>query len=100
MQIVLDVIVAGVVAGGVAGAVVLAGRSRSPRHSPGSAAALPISAPPLPAEREERDVVDGLARRGILVRAGTGLGREGALRVTVGTSAENRRFLAALGELI
>jgi histidinol-phosphate aminotransferase len=54
----------------------------------------------LPAEREERDVVDGLARRGILVRAGTGLGREGALRVTVGTPTENRRFLAALGELI
>jgi histidinol-phosphate aminotransferase len=54
----------------------------------------------LPAEREERDVVDGLARRGILVRAGTGLGREGALRVTVGTPAENRRFLAALGELL
>jgi histidinol-phosphate aminotransferase len=54
----------------------------------------------LPAEREERDVVDGLARRGILVRAGTGLGREGALRVTVGTPTENRRFLAALGELL
>jgi histidinol-phosphate aminotransferase len=54
----------------------------------------------LPAEREERDVVDGLARRGILVRAGTGLGREGALRVTVGTPTENRRFLAALGDLL
>jgi histidinol-phosphate aminotransferase len=54
----------------------------------------------LPAEREERDVLDGLARRGVLVRAGSGLGREGALRVTIGTPAENRRFLSALGELL
>jgi histidinol-phosphate aminotransferase len=54
----------------------------------------------LPAECEEREVVEGLARRGILVRAGTGLGREGALRVTVGTPTENRRFLAGLAELI
>ena len=54
----------------------------------------------LPAEREERAVMDGLARRGVLVRSGSALGREGALRVTVGTPAENRRFLAALGELI
>ncbi|MCW3063380.1 MAG: aminotransferase class I/II-fold pyridoxal phosphate-dependent enzyme [Solirubrobacterales bacterium] len=53
----------------------------------------------LPAEREERDVVDGLARRGVLVRAGAALGREGALRVTVGTPTENRRFLSALAEL-
>jgi histidinol-phosphate aminotransferase len=53
----------------------------------------------LPAEREERDVVDGLARRGVLVRSGAALGREGALRVTVGTPTENRRFLAALAEL-
>jgi histidinol-phosphate aminotransferase len=54
----------------------------------------------LPAEREERDVVDGLARAGVLVRAGKALGREGALRVTVGTPAENDRFLEALGDLL
>jgi histidinol-phosphate aminotransferase len=54
----------------------------------------------LPEGVEEPDVVKGLADRKILVRAGTPLGREGALRVTVGTAEENRRFLAALGELV
>jgi histidinol-phosphate aminotransferase len=54
----------------------------------------------LPEDVEERDVVRGLAERNVLVRAGTPLGREGALRVTVGTADENRRFLAALGELL
>ena len=54
----------------------------------------------LPEGVEERDVVRGLAERDVLVRAGTPLGREGALRVTVGTSGENQRFLAALGELL
>jgi histidinol-phosphate aminotransferase len=34
------------------------------------------------------------------VRAGTSLGREGALRVTVGTQADNERFLEALGALL
>ncbi|HEX8104680.1 MAG TPA: histidinol-phosphate transaminase [Solirubrobacteraceae bacterium] len=48
----------------------------------------------------EADVVRGLAERGVLVRAGTSLGREGALRVTVGTERENERFLATLGELL
>ena len=52
-----------------------------------------------PAEAE-REVVQGLAERGVLVRAGTALGRAGALRVTFGTRAENARFLAALGELL
>jgi len=50
--------------------------------------------------REEPDIVRGLAERGVLVRAGTALGREGALRVTVGTAAENERFLEALGALL
>jgi histidinol-phosphate aminotransferase len=50
--------------------------------------------------RSEPDVMRGLADRGILVRAGTSLGREGALRVTVGTQAENERFLEALGALL
>jgi histidinol-phosphate aminotransferase len=36
----------------------------------------------------------------VLVRAGGSLGREGALRVTVGTGPENERFLAALAELL
>ena len=50
--------------------------------------------------RAESDVVRGLAERGVLVRAGTALGREGALRVTVGTQAENERFLEALAALL
>jgi histidinol-phosphate aminotransferase len=50
--------------------------------------------------RSEADVMRGLAERGILVRAGGALGREGALRVTVGTQAENERFIEALGALL
>jgi histidinol-phosphate aminotransferase len=50
--------------------------------------------------RVESEVMQGLAQRGVLVRAGTSLGREGALRVTVGTQAENERFLEALGALL
>jgi histidinol-phosphate/aromatic aminotransferase/cobyric acid decarboxylase-like protein len=34
------------------------------------------------------------------VRAGSALGRPGALRVTVGLEGENERFLAELGALI
>ncbi len=48
----------------------------------------------------EAAVVSGLRERGVLVRAGASLGRPGALRVTVGTDAENARFVAALGELV
>jgi histidinol-phosphate aminotransferase len=54
----------------------------------------------LPEELVEADIVSGLRERGVLVRAGGSLGREGALRVTVGTDRENERFVAALGELI
>jgi histidinol-phosphate aminotransferase len=54
----------------------------------------------LPDADLEGAVVDGLRARGVLVRAGASLGRPGALRVTVGTGAENERFLAALGELL
>jgi histidinol-phosphate aminotransferase len=50
--------------------------------------------------REEAEIMQGLAARGVLVRAGTSLGREGALRVTVGTQAENERFLEALAALL
>ena len=51
------------------------------------------------AEDEPR-IIAGLRERGVLVRAGAALGRPGSLRVTVGTDAENRRFLAAMGELL
>jgi histidinol-phosphate aminotransferase len=50
--------------------------------------------------RDEQEVMRGLADRGILVRAGTALGGEGALRVTYGTPAENERFLQALAEVL
>jgi len=36
----------------------------------------------------------------VLVRAGGSLGRAGALRVTVGSEAENARFLEALAALL
>ena len=51
-------------------------------------------------DRDEAEVVNGLAERGVLVRAGGALGREGALRVTYGTAEENARFLAALAEVL
>jgi histidinol-phosphate aminotransferase len=54
----------------------------------------------LPESVDEGEVVAGLSERGVLVRAGRALGREGALRVTYGTSEQNERFLAALGELL
>jgi len=49
---------------------------------------------------EESDIVRGLSAQGVLVRAGTSLGRPGALRVTVGLEEENERFLSGLGELL
>ena len=51
-------------------------------------------------ERDEDDVVDGLARRGVIVRAGSALGEVGWMRVTYGTRTENDRFLAALDEVL
>ncbi len=51
-------------------------------------------------EREEEAIVDGLAQRGVIVRSGTALGGEGHLRVTLGTRAQNERFLAALDDLL
>jgi len=44
--------------------------------------------------------VDGLARQGVIVRAGVALGERGRLRVTYGTRGENDRFLAALDTLL
>jgi histidinol-phosphate aminotransferase len=49
---------------------------------------------------DEPEVVAGLAERSIAVRPGALLGEAGRLRVSYGTSAENDRFLAALGELL
>jgi histidinol-phosphate aminotransferase len=54
----------------------------------------------LPDETAEQAVIDGLRDRGVLVRSGTALGREGALRVTYGTPRENDRFLAAMAEVL
>jgi histidinol-phosphate aminotransferase len=51
-------------------------------------------------DRNELEIVSGLAERGILVREGSALGLQGALRVTYGTSGENARFLEALAELL
>jgi histidinol-phosphate aminotransferase len=54
----------------------------------------------LPEDADEAGVVRGLAERGVLVRAGKALGREGALRVTFGTPQQNVRFLDALKEVL
>ena len=54
----------------------------------------------LPEDADEAAVVAGLRDRGVLVRAGAALGRDGALRVTYGRPEENRRFLTALGEVL
>jgi histidinol-phosphate aminotransferase len=54
----------------------------------------------LPEEADEAQVIAGLRERGVLVRAGGALGREGALRVTVGTAAEDARFVSALADIL
>ncbi len=54
----------------------------------------------LPERAEEAEVLRGLAERGVIVRAGAALGREGRLRVTVGTDRENERFLGSLSEVL
>jgi histidinol-phosphate aminotransferase len=51
-------------------------------------------------DRDEDQIVDGLAQQGVIVRAGKALGQEGWMRVTYGTRHENDRFLAALDQLI
>jgi histidinol-phosphate aminotransferase len=50
-------------------------------------------------ERDEDEVVDGLAKLGVIVRAGGALGQDGWMRVTYGTRRENDRFLAALDQV-
>ncbi len=52
-------------------------------------------------ERDEAEVMNALAERGVLVRGGAALGSQApALRVTYGTSEENARFLKALAEVL
>jgi histidinol-phosphate aminotransferase len=51
-------------------------------------------------ERDEDEVVDGLAKLGVIVRAGRALGQEGWMRVTYGSRHENVRFLSALDQLV
>ena len=54
----------------------------------------------LPEGIEEAGTARALAEAGVLVRAGTALGREGALRVTVGLEGENERLIEALGPIL
>jgi histidinol-phosphate aminotransferase len=54
----------------------------------------------LPDDAQEPAVIEGLTERGVLVRAGTALGRENTLRVTYGTPEQNARFVAALAETL
>ena len=54
----------------------------------------------LPEPELEAETIAGLRDRGVVVRAGGALGRAGALRVTIGSDAENRRFLSAMGDLV
>ncbi|MGH9132175.1 MAG: histidinol-phosphate transaminase [Acidimicrobiales bacterium] len=54
-----------------------------------------------PLARRGREVWDGLLDRSVLIRdCSSWAGIEGCLRVTVGTPAENTRFLAALDEVL
>ena len=51
-------------------------------------------------DADEAAILDGLRARKVLIRSGAALGRPGWARTTIGTAAENRRFLAALREVI
>jgi histidinol-phosphate aminotransferase len=52
-------------------------------------------------DRDEAQIMDGLAQRGVLVRAGSALGSDTpTLRVTYGLPEENRRFFDALAQLL
>ncbi|MGH2862226.1 MAG: histidinol-phosphate transaminase [Solirubrobacteraceae bacterium] len=53
----------------------------------------------LAEDGQDGPVVEALAARGVVVRAGTALGGPGFARVTLGTAAENERFLGALAEI-
>ena len=49
---------------------------------------------------DEQSIVEGLARQGVIVRAGAALGDPGHLRVTFGTRSENERLLSALDAVL
>lgn len=49
---------------------------------------------------DEQEILDGLRERKVLIRSGKALGREGWARTTIGTSADTRRLLDALRELL
>jgi histidinol-phosphate aminotransferase len=51
-------------------------------------------------DRDEDEIVGGLAERGVIVREGRALGEAGWLRVTYGTRQENDRFLTALDQVL
>jgi histidinol-phosphate aminotransferase len=51
-------------------------------------------------DNDEAEVVRELHRRGVAVRAGTGLGAPGHLRITYGTRPENERLIEALREVL
>jgi histidinol-phosphate aminotransferase len=51
-------------------------------------------------DRDEAEVMRGLAERGVIVRAGSALGQQGWIRVSYGTRQENDRFLAALDQVL
>jgi histidinol-phosphate aminotransferase len=48
----------------------------------------------------ERAILAALQERKVLIRSGGALGREGWARTTIGTPAENRRFLDALRDVL
>ena len=50
--------------------------------------------------RDSREVFDALLRRGVIVRAGAGLGLPRHIRVSVGTPDQNARFITALEEVL
>ncbi len=51
-------------------------------------------------ERDDHQVDEALLDRGVIVRAGTGLGFPNHIRVTVGTPSQVERFIAALAEVL
>jgi histidinol-phosphate aminotransferase len=52
------------------------------------------------ADRDEGEVVAALADDGVIVRPGTPLGGPGNIRVSYGTTEQNRRFLDALAQAL
>ncbi|MNW05573.1 Histidinol-phosphate aminotransferase 2 [compost metagenome] len=50
--------------------------------------------------RPAAEVFNGLLRRGLIVRGGHMLGFPTSLRVTIGSSEQNAKFIAALTEVL